>query len=65
MELKTKELIDGKRKFSGILSKCDESHFYLKSRDKKDLNKFKFTELDICKLKPNYNKLIKEYSHAK
>ena len=65
LELRTKELIDGKRKFSGILSKCDEKHFYLKGHNKENLTKFKFTEIDICKLKPNYNKLIKEYSHAK
>ena len=30
-----------------------------------NLIKFKFTELDMCKLKPNYNKLIKEHSYAK
>jgi len=65
LELKSKELIDGKRKFSGILSKCEEKYFYLKVLNNKDLTKFKFTELDMCKLKPNYNKLIKEYSHAK
>tara|TARA_B100001063_G_C16776108_1_gene565504 strand:+ start:85 stop:573 length:489 start_codon:yes stop_codon:yes gene_type:complete len=65
LELRTRELVDGKRKFSGILSKCDEKYFYLKDHNKEDLTKFKFTELDICKLKPNYNKLIKEHSHAK
>jgi len=27
--------------------------------------KFKFTDIDLCKLKPNYNDLIKEYNHAK
>ena len=65
LELRSKELIDGKRKFSGILSKCEEKYFYLKDLKNKDLIKFKFTELDMCKLKPNYNKLIKEYSYAK
>ena len=25
----------------------------------------KFTDIDLCKLKPNYNDLIKEYNHAK
>ena len=65
LELKSKELINGKRKFSGILSKCEEKYFYLKALNNKDLTKFKFTELDMCRLKPNYNKLIKEYSHAK
>jgi ribosome maturation factor RimP len=65
LELRTRELVDGRRKFSGILSKCDQKYFYLKDHNKEDLTKFKFTELDICKLKPNYNKLIKEYSNAK
>ena len=65
LELRSKELIDGKRRFSGILSKCEEKYFYLKDLNNTNLIKFKFTELDMCKLKPNYNKLIKEYSHAK
>ncbi len=66
LEFKTKELIDGKRKFTGTLSKCDENYFYIKkNKNNEQLTKFKFNELDMCKLKPNYNKLIKEYSHAK
>ena len=66
LEFKTKELIDGKRKFTGILSKCDENYFYIKkNKNNEQLTKFKFNELDMCKLKPNYNKLIKEYSNAK
>ena len=66
LEFKTKELIDGKRKFNGILSECDENYFYLKQNNKdKNIIKFKCNDLDICKLKPNYNKLIKEYSNPK
>ena len=66
LEFKTKELIDGKRKFNGILSECDENYFYVKQSNKdKNIIKFKFNDLDLCKLKPNYNKLIKEYSNAK
>ena len=66
LEFKTKELINGKRKFNGILSECDENYFYVKQNNKdKNIIKFKFNELDLCKLKPNYNKLIKEYSNAK
>jgi ribosome maturation factor RimP len=66
LEFKTKELIDGKRKFNGILSECDENYFYVKQGNKdKNIIKFKFNDLDLCKLKPNYNKLIKEYSNAK
>ena len=56
LELRSKELIDGKRRFSGILSKCEEKYFYLKDLNNTNLIKFKFTELDMCKLKPNYNK---------
>ena len=66
LEIRTKELIHGKRNFLGTLTKCDNIYFYLKDCiGNEGLIKFKFTELDICKLKPNYNKLIKEYSHAK
>mgnify|MGYP005674000307 FL=1 len=66
LEFKTKELIDGKRKFNGILSECDEKYFYVKQNNKdKNIIKFKFNDLDLCKLKPNYNKLIKGYSNAK
>ena len=66
LEFKTKELIDGKRKFNGILSECDENYFYVKQNNKdKNIIKFKFNDLDLCKLKPNYNKLIKGYSNAK
>ena len=66
LEFKTKELINGKRKFNGILSECDENYFHIKLKNKdKKTTKFKFNDLDLCKLKPNYNKLIKEYSNAK
>ena len=64
MELKSKELINGKENFQAYF-KCEEKYFYLKALNNKDLIKFKFTELDMCRLKPNYNKLIKDYSHAK
>jgi len=65
VDLKSKELIDGKRKFSGILTDCTDTVFSIKDKKKQSLLKFNFTDIDICKLKPNYNELIKEYSHAK
>tara|TARA_B100000073_G_scaffold164992_1_gene136597 strand:+ start:90 stop:749 length:660 start_codon:yes stop_codon:yes gene_type:complete len=65
VDLKSKELIDGKRKFSGILIDCNDTVFSIKDKKKQSLLKFNFTDIDICKLKPNYNELIKEYSHAK
>ena len=65
LEFKTRELIEGKRKFSGILSECDDSFFSIKNINEPNVMKFKFTDIDLCKLKPNYNDLIKEYNHAK
>ena len=65
LEFKTRELIQGKRKFSGILSKCDNLYFSIKNTNEPNVMKFKFTDIDLCKLKPNYNDLIKEYNHAK
>ena len=63
LELKTKEIINGTRKFYGKLIECDEIHFSVDV--KKDLMKFKFSDIDLCKLKPNYNELMKEKNHAK
>ena len=66
LEFKTRKLINGQRKFNGILIECDGNYFHIKQNNK-DMKtiKFKFNDLDLCKLKPNYNKLIKEYSNAK
>ena len=65
LEFKTRELIEGKRKFSGILSKCNDLSFSIKNKNEPNLMEFKFTDIDLCKLKPNYNDLIKEYTYAK
>jgi len=65
LEFKTRELIQGKRKFSGTLSECDNSYFSIKNTNEQNVMKFKFTDIDLCKLKPNYNDLMKEYNHAK
>mgnify|MGYP006259258635 FL=1 len=65
LEFKTKELINGKRKFSGKLTDCNDVTFTIKDIKEPNILKFKFADLDLCKLKPNYNNLIKEHSHAK
>tara|TARA_Y100000996_G_scaffold304737_1_gene241923 strand:- start:233 stop:721 length:489 start_codon:yes stop_codon:yes gene_type:complete len=65
LEFKTKENYDGKRKFSGKLSNCDDSYFYIISQNNSNELKFKFSDIDLCKLKPNYNYLIKEDSYGK
>ena len=58
LECKTKELINGKRKFSGKLVNCNTEEFSIENHKGSDILKFKFTELDSCKLKPNYKNLI-------
>ena len=65
LELKTRESFYGKRKFSGKLLSCDELHFLIDSiKDSNEL-KFKFSDIDLCKLKPNYNDFMKEHSYGK
>ena len=65
LELKTKEIHKGKRKFSGTLLSCDDLCLVINSKSDTNEMKFKFSDIDLCKLKPNYNNLIKEYSYAK
>ena len=65
LEFKTREMIEGKRKFSGTLINCDDIHLSIKNNDKSISKKFKFSDLDLCKLKPDYNNLIKGYSNEK
>ena len=65
LECRTKELINGKRKFSGKLTGCNDVTFTIKEIRESNILELKFTDLDLCKLKPNYNNFIKEHSHAK
>ena len=65
LEFKTKNLINGKRKFSRKLTECNDETFTIKEIRESNILELKFTDLDLCKLKPNYNNFIKEHSHAK
>ena len=58
LEFRTKELVNGSRKFSGKLVNCNTEEFSIENHKGSDILKFKFTELDSCKLKPNYKNLI-------
>ena len=58
LEFRTKELINGKRKFSGKLVECNTEAFSIENLSGPDILKFKFTDLDLCKLKPDYKNLI-------
>ena len=61
--LKSKELHNGKRNFSGKLSKCKENMFSIVVENK--VMNFNFNDIDLCKLKPNFKKLIKDNNYAK
>ena len=61
--LKSKELHNGKRNFSGKLSKCKEGMLSIVVENK--VMNFNFNDIDLCKLKPNYKKLIKDNNYAK
>ena len=61
--LKSKELHNGRRNFSGKLSKCKEGMFSIVVENK--VMNFNFNDIDLCKLKPNFKKLIKENNYAK
>tara|TARA_B100000927_G_C16428344_1_gene454451 strand:+ start:41 stop:523 length:483 start_codon:yes stop_codon:yes gene_type:complete len=63
LSLKSKELLSGKRNFTGILLDCDSENFTLKVKEK--IIEFNFDNTDFCKLKPNFDELMKENNYAK
>ena len=63
LSLKSKKILEGKRNFSGTLLNCDLDKFSLKTKDK--IIEFNFDDIDFCKLKPNFNELMREKSYAK
>ena len=63
LSLKSKKILEGKRNFTGTLLNCDLIKFSLKTKDK--IIEFNFDDIDFCKLKPNFNELMREKSYAK
>ena len=63
LSLKSKKILEGKRNFTGTLLNCDLDMFTLRTKDK--IIEFNFDDLDFCKLKPNFNELMREKSYAK
>ena len=63
LSLKSKKILEGKRNFTGTLLNCDLNKFSLKTKDK--TIEFNFDDIDFCKLKPNFNELMREKSYAK
>ena len=63
LSLKSKKILEGKRNFTGTLLNCDFDKFSLKTKDK--IIEFNFGDIDYCKLKPNFNEIMREKSYAK
>ncbi len=63
LSLKSKELLFGKRNFTGTLLDFSGKNFKLDVNGK--TIKFNFDDTDFCRLKPNFNEIMKENSYAK
>jgi len=64
LNIKTKSIYDGKRKFIGKLIESDDSKLTIVKSDNSEEIIFKFSDIDLCRLKPDYNNLFKEYSYG-
>ena len=64
LNIKTKSIYDGKRKFIGKLIESDDSKLTIIESDNSEEIIFKFSDIDLCRLKPDYNNLFKEYSYG-
>ena len=65
IEIKTKSKYEGKRRFLGKLIKCDEFNIFINEIRGLDEVKFKFSDIDLCKLKLDYNDLIRVSTYGK
>ena len=63
-EFKTKSIHEGRRKFLGKLIESDDSKLTIIKSDNSEEIIFKFSDIDLCRLKPDYNNLLKEYSYG-
>ena len=63
LSLKSKEIHEGKRNFTGILMQCSSEIISIKVKD--NVLEFNFKDIDFCRLKPNFNELMKERDYAK
>ena len=64
LDIKTKSIHQGRRKFIGKLIDCDDSSLSIVKSDNSEEITFKFSDIDLCRLKPDYNNLLKEYSYG-
>ena len=64
-EIKTKTLNNGNRKFLGKLLRCNKTCIVILETKSLAEIKFKFSDIDLCKLKPDYNNLMRDSSNGK
>ena len=65
IEIKTKTLNNGNRKFFGKLLRCNKTYIVILETKSLAEIKFKFSDIDLCKLKPDYNNLMRDSSNGK
>ena len=63
LKVKLREPLDGVKNINGTLVDCNENFFLLES-DKLEY-KLDFSDIDVCRLDPNFDKLMKESGYAK
>jgi ribosome maturation factor RimP len=63
IKIKLREPLEGKKNIEGVLVDCNDEYFLIES------NKFEynldFNDIDICRLSPDFEKLMKEEDYAK
>ncbi len=64
LDIKTKSIYEGRRKFIGKLIESDDSKLTIVKSDNSGEIIFNFSDIDLCRLKPDYNNLLKEYSYG-
>jgi len=63
LKIKLREPIDGIKNIEGTLVDCNKEHFLLESKNLE--YRLDFSDIDFCKLEPNFDKLMKEENYAK
>ena len=63
LKVKLREPLEGVKNINGTLVDCNENFFLLES-DKLEY-KLDFSDIDVCRLDPNFDKLMKESGYAK
>ena len=63
LKVKLREPLEGIKNIEGILVDCNTEYFLIESLNLE--YKLNFNDIDLCKLEPNFDKLMKEENYAK